>query len=288
MPLVLAGVLLACLPAAALRAQNVLLLQTENGRLSPVIEVHDLTTYVLVNGRHVLGRSGKFQLRHAPVYGDSTVRLQNFSMHSEGVILNESANALNNRLYINGTFTASPGLEDSYLAFEGTDGSGHPKSLGVVSLPRLPDNLPVPVNVSMPMVEIPDQRSYRLHVFSGLYECRLLERQAIDFSGAKTVASDQRDSGDRSPQPYFLIAPAYPSALKAEGPAGKVVLHCSIGADGTMLAAAVLQADRPEFGVAAQEAVNQWLFQPAVRDHRYVPIDVNIPVNFHAQAKPAG
>ncbi|HVW22287.1 MAG TPA: energy transducer TonB [Opitutaceae bacterium] len=287
LPLLLAGALGAAFAAPALRAQNVLLLQLENGRLAPVVDVRDLTTYVEVNGRPVLGRSGKFQLRRAPAYADSTVRLQGFSMRTQGVILNESAHSVNNRLYINGTFTASPGLASSYLAFEGLDGSGHPKSLGVVSLPLLPDGRPIPVNVSMPIVDAPDQHNYHLHVFAGMYECRLLGRNDVDFSRARTLSADQRDSDDRNPRPYFAISPDYPAALRASGPAGTVMLHIQIGADGTVLATSVVQADRPEFGASAQDAVSQWLFAPAVRAHRYVPIEVNLPLHFHPP-KPTG
>ncbi|HEX3731146.1 MAG TPA: energy transducer TonB [Opitutaceae bacterium] len=287
MPLLLAGALVAGLPAAALRAQNVLLLQTEDGRVSPVVDVRDLAAYVNVNGREVSKR-GRFQLHPAPVYADATVRLRNPQISSSGVIINGGGTVVNNRIELAGIFTATPGLGTSFLAFEGLDANDHPQSLGVVSLPRLPSGIPVPVHVSIAVTGIPDQQNYQLHVFTGMHECRLLQGVTVDFSSFTTVSDDQRNSADRSPRPYLLIAPAYPAALKAQGPAGKVLLHCTVGADGTMLAAAVLQADRPEFGLAAQDAVNQWLFQPAVQGHRYVPIEVNIPVNFHAQPKPAG
>ncbi|MES2124268.1 MAG: TonB family protein [Gemmatimonadota bacterium] len=72
---------------------------------------------------------------------------------------------------------------------------------------------------------------------------------------------DQAVSDQRGP------APEYPRVLAQSGIAGEVTLQYIVGADGSVEAASivVIGATRPEFGVAATEAIRRARFAPARR-----------------------
>ncbi|HVW22286.1 MAG TPA: energy transducer TonB [Opitutaceae bacterium] len=279
--LLLAGVLLAA-GRPSVRAQSVLLIQDEDGRLAPVVEVHGVDAYVAAGGRVTPGRAGRFQLRSAPVYAGSAW-IEHFDMRTSGESV-DGGHAFNVRLRLEGTLTASAAAEKPFLVFELLDERQRPKELGVVGLPPLPEDAPVPFAVFLPVGEEPREHRYRLHVFSGPREFRLLRKGQVDPSGL-TVAADSA-AADRNPAPYVLVPPRYPAALQKSGPAGQATIRCRIGADGIVSSAAVVRADRPEFGAAAADAVSQWLFLPAVRGRRYAPAQVDIPVVFTAPRRP--
>lgn len=77
------------------------------------------------------------------------------------------------------------------------------------------------------------------------------------------------------------VQPIYPSAAKAAGTQGNVILHAVIGIDGRPLSIVVRNSQiDPELARSAVEAVSQWRYQPTMLNGEPVEIDTTITVNF--------
>lgn len=74
--------------------------------------------------------------------------------------------------------------------------------------------------------------------------------------------------------------PAYPAELIEDGQDGEVRIRATIDEEGRVKEAAVVSASHEAFGEAARAAVQQWRFQPAVRDGRPVLQTIVIPLQF--------
>lgn len=77
-------------------------------------------------------------------------------------------------------------------------------------------------------------------------------------------------------------APNYPEAAKAAGHQGTVKLRLSVGADGVVEEAQVVESSRsPELDAAAIEQVKAWKLSPAIdADDKPVAIKVVVPVQY--------
>ena len=84
----------------------------------------------------------------------------------------------------------------------------------------------------------------------------------------------------RPPRAIHTVAPKHPEALRQRLIGGECELECVIGLDGRVVYTRVVSATQPEFGTAAEAAVRQWEFQPALRDGQPVPMNVRIPFSF--------
>ncbi len=73
--------------------------------------------------------------------------------------------------------------------------------------------------------------------------------------------------------------PKYPSGLRSR-PTGTVVVQAKIGTDGRVRADSVLQTVDSELDRAAEEAVKQWVFEPAKCDGEPMEERVSVQVNF--------
>lgn len=74
----------------------------------------------------------------------------------------------------------------------------------------------------------------------------------------------------------------YPSRLRARGVTGRAMLQFIVAADGRVEAGSVkvLSATHPDFGEAAQRAVDRFRFTPAMVDGRAVRVLISIPVEW--------
>lgn len=91
-----------------------------------------------------------------------------------------------------------------------------------------------------------------------------------------------------------LPSPAAPAADSAGSPAAapesatpRVLLEVTIGADGAVSAARVLEASDPALEASALEAIRSWKFQPATRDGVAIAATVPVEMAFEAPAVPA-
>lgn len=86
---------------------------------------------------------------------------------------------------------------------------------------------------------------------------------------------------DRVAAPIDQPAPEYPAAALRAGEQGTVVLRVDVGADGRPTDVQVAEGSRSrELDRAAQRAVRNWTFQPALRDGKTVASVVQVPVDF--------
>lgn len=82
------------------------------------------------------------------------------------------------------------------------------------------------------------------------------------------------------PVPIRQVAPAYPLHLRRNGTSGLVNVTCMINENGRVQNASVESATHGDFKRPAIEAVNKWIFKPALRDGMPVPSTVTIPIQF--------
>ena len=91
-------------------------------------------------------------------------------------------------------------------------------------------------------------------------------------------------AGNRDAEPLASNpTPAYPAAALNAGTEGDVIVRLQVDANGRVSHAAVVGHDGgtdPALDQAAIEALQQWRFQPAMRDGRAINSVVQVPVEF--------
>lgn len=75
------------------------------------------------------------------------------------------------------------------------------------------------------------------------------------------------------------VMPVYPPLAKQAHISGTVVLHCTIGKDGSVQQVEFVSGP-PLLMKSAMDAVQQWRYQPTLLDGRAVEVDTTISVNF--------
>ena len=106
-----------------------------------------------------------------------------------------------------------------------------------------------------------------------------------DYTRVIAAARDDKISTakglDQPLTPIYQLAPNYPASIPAaEKRKGDVLLSMVICQDGRVRLPQVLKASDPAFGWAALTAVNQWIFEPPMRDGMPVDVRVQLPVTF--------
>ena len=85
---------------------------------------------------------------------------------------------------------------------------------------------------------------------------------------------------DARPMPLATVRPIYPVELRAEGTIGDVTVRFVVDADGRVANCEVLKSDHPALSAASVEAVQQWRFQPGIKDGRPVATQMQITLPF--------
>jgi protein TonB len=81
------------------------------------------------------------------------------------------------------------------------------------------------------------------------------------------------------PEAVTKVAPRYPESARQAGVDGTVLVQALVGRDGLIADAVVMRGPRPLYD-AALDAVWQWVFKPALSNHKPVAVWVAIPVKF--------
>ena len=77
------------------------------------------------------------------------------------------------------------------------------------------------------------------------------------------------------------VQPIYPTAAKAAGIEGTVILHAIIGMEGVPLSLRVMNSEvDPELARAAVEAVSKWRYSPTLLNGEPIEVETTITVNF--------
>lgn len=85
---------------------------------------------------------------------------------------------------------------------------------------------------------------------------------------------------DFAPRPIERTPPIYPSELRSEGIAGKVVVEFIVDSTGAVKNCTVVESSRPEFEAPAVDAVSQWKFLPGIKGGRNVNTRLRVPIVF--------
>lgn len=86
---------------------------------------------------------------------------------------------------------------------------------------------------------------------------------------------------DRDAEPATQVQPTYPAAALRVREEGTVLLRVEVDATGRPVSVEVQRSSRSrDLDRAARDAVQQWTFEPAIRDGRPASSTVTVPVDF--------
>jgi TonB family protein len=115
-------------------------------------------------------------------------------------------------------------------------------------------------------------------------EVNVVAERTAKLLPAETVGNPARVrlGGDiQAPKLLNKVQPVYPTAAKAAGIEGTVILHAIIGMEGNPLSLRVMNSQvDPELARAAVEAVSKWRYRPTLLNGDPIEVDTTIMVNF--------
>ena len=88
-------------------------------------------------------------------------------------------------------------------------------------------------------------------------------------------------SGIEPPVALHRVQPVYPRAAIGARREGVAIVVATIDASGAVLDATVVKDPGFGLGDAARDAVRQWLFRPALRGGRPIPVRYQLTVTFN-------
>jgi protein TonB len=117
------------------------------------------------------------------------------------------------------------------------------------------------------------------------------EREQADAAAARKTARAERTAreraatkprvADRGPEPIARMQPKYPPLAYRNREEGSVLVRADIDANGVPGEVAVVRrSGSRDLDRAAQDAVRQWRFRPAIEDGKAIASSVEVPVDF--------
>ncbi len=89
---------------------------------------------------------------------------------------------------------------------------------------------------------------------------------------------------DSPPTPVNKLPPTYPSSLLNKGIGGRVLVTCTVDAEGRVAGTSIKQSSgHPDLDKAAISAVNKWKFKPATKGGRRIKATCVVPFNFEVR-----
>jgi protein TonB len=96
---------------------------------------------------------------------------------------------------------------------------------------------------------------------------------------AKSVAPMRIGGNVKPPTKVKDVTPVYPAIAKSANVSGEVTIEATIGLDGKVTGAKVVQS-APMFDQAALDAVKQWEYMPTLLNGVPVPVTTMVRINF--------
>jgi protein TonB len=107
-----------------------------------------------------------------------------------------------------------------------------------------------------------------------------IERKKVAAERSRIRATAVRVSGPvRPPHKIRDVAPVYPAMARSAHIDGTVQLEATVGQDGKVVDARVLQSV-PMLDKAALDAVQQWQYEPATQNGKPIPVLLKVNVKF--------
>ena len=282
-------VLIAVAPAAF--AQNVLIVAESNG--PQVVRAINLgNSEIEVNGKLENSSGTLYALRKAAIYRKGLITFSNLAVKDTRIEDLTKGTVTVFGTDIDADIMTDTPLKRCFIVLEIL--SGLDKGLIVNELPDLVPGDLKRIRVSARLQEHLDNGRYALHIFSDGPEVlnTTMDGNYIAEQAKKTDDFMLQRQPDHSVSISRAVPPAvpvYPEDLKARNVTGSAKVRCTIDAHGELVSVEVTEATDPLFGESLATAARQWKFEPAVKNHAYVPAVAIIPYNFKlpppAQAK---
>lgn len=107
-----------------------------------------------------------------------------------------------------------------------------------------------------------------------------IERKKVAAERSRIRASAVRVGGPvRPPHKIKDVTPVYPEIARSARIDGTVQLEATVGQDGKVVDARVLQSV-PMLDQAALDAVQQWQYEPATQNGKAIPVVMTVNVKF--------
>ncbi len=87
-------------------------------------------------------------------------------------------------------------------------------------------------------------------------------------------------NGVSAPKPVYTPNPEYTKAARKAKLQGTVIVQTIVDTDGHTRDTTIVRGLDEGLNENAIKAVNQWTFQPAMKDGQPVPVQINVEVNF--------
>jgi TonB family protein len=268
--------------AAGLRAQS-LFLAEYHGQMLPVHAVDGTIPEVKVHGKlkHAT-YSQRLGMKKFPEFGDGFAKIEdkNFLLYNGD---------LNNELRLAAIIRSNRDFKDCYfvVVFERHGDAG--KAMLAAEIPDLDANQKIQFRCSLAITEQMTHLPYFLHLFSGEREIMtsdlsngfVMDRRARNDSGMLAETSQAR------PMLIYKLAPRRPDELPDDA-SGSCLIRFTIGTGGQATNIEVLSATQPEVSQSATDALEQWVFRPAIEDHHFVPTTIKYPFTFGPRSSQGG
>jgi TonB family protein len=89
----------------------------------------------------------------------------------------------------------------------------------------------------------------------------------------------------RMPTLTHKIIPTYPAHLKKENIGGKVILQVRVDKQGNVTQVNVLNSTHPDFAQASTSAIEQWKFEPLLRNNKPQSAKFPVVIDFRAEGR---
>jgi hypothetical protein len=283
------------LPAAALlftalfetvpmRAQTALCVE-DHGKLAVVRRANGTTAFVEDHGKWIDYPNGPFVLHPVKNYAPILIGIHNRSFQKgERAVSDDGpspAHLVNaGRFVFLANLTSPIDLDDVVLALELGPKKREEMQLYLHGIGHLEAHKSQRISLDVvTSFRLRDIGLKRIHVYVRGQEALNTEIPGADRKAAldRLVASRLEHSADGPARPLLLLDPVYPPKLEPRAK-GEVVLQCDVGVNGRATHPVVVRASRPELVAAAEEALHESRFIPAVKEG--VPVASPIVVPF--------
>lgn len=298
--------------AVALPAQHVVETTHATGQ-HPIVAVRGATPFFLNAQGKLAAAPDRLAVKPLPCYAEEAAVVHVMNAHLENAPFPVGSEATGCALRYRAELTASRALKSCYAvvwidspaidptpvpappsagtARHGTPSPRHTpaKPRAVVALHELPDlaaGEKTSVEIVIPLPMRSSGAGARVLLFAGSSEllpaslgddCIADERQKTREHVLATVAN-------RPPTPFMRVAPRQPSTLRGRGVNAEAILRCRIDEHGDVEGITIESTTHPAFAAAAQQALQQWKFLPAIEEHRFVARSVLVPFHFQTPA----
>lgn len=264
--------------APVTRAQHVFVV-LEDGGPQVVRDVRYKNPQIEVDGKLQSAEGTQFALRDAAIYGPGLITVSDFQVGTRSMEIVGSSGSFNLELRIRGLLQSETDLKQCFVVLDVK--SGGDKGVIYAELTNLAKGKARRVDLRFPLSAPLEKGAYELHFFSEGFEILHSRMKAAFIEEQKQKTTDflNRPS-NRSVKLVHAVKPQYPDGLPDGESPGSAKVRCHIDTEGKVAEATLIECSHPAFGEAALAAVQQWTFEPEIKNHEPVATTVDIPFEF--------